>query len=353
MNRQVLSHFYMAMSQKYWHFAGISFFLGIVVEVSILVSFGSQSVSSSETEFNNGTTVKEIIILLSRYSPFWNMIFDTILILALFCHCKLISRCENLQNRVRQILLVVGFLFIVFLAPVANVYLFLKATIIAYFLIGLRLMFFAIGTIITLTTSSFYNETTQSKQLLFEICWTILKHMTELAMLSTVIANYLKFVDPLEEIHGGFVGQLSKIVKPSCIIIVIILVVRMYTIYILLMLKICGVFTINEIERSINKYKFAIKTSIISTFPPAFLCITIITSVIASQFEKDLKTSDIVSISIIAVFTVLEFITVIYFSITTIPVYRSCCETVHGYLTLHSQQEDQLPLPQNESESNV
>ena len=115
----------MAMSQIYWHFAGISFFLGIVVEVFMLVCFGSQSVSSSETEFNNGTTVKEIIILLSRYSSFWNMIFDTILILALLCHCKLISRCENLQNRVRQILLVVGFLFI-FLAPVANVYLFLN-----------------------------------------------------------------------------------------------------------------------------------------------------------------------------------------------------------------------------------
>ena len=78
-------------------------------------------------------------------------------------------------------------------------------------------MFFAIGTITTLTTSSFYNETTQSKQLVFEICWTILKHMTELAMLSTVIANYFKFVDQFEEIHGGFVGQLSKIVKPSCI----------------------------------------------------------------------------------------------------------------------------------------
>ena len=123
MNRQVLSHFYMAMSQKYWHFAGVNFFLGIVVEVFMLVCFSSQSVSSSE--FDNGTTVKEIFILLSRYSPFWNMIFDTILILALLCHCKLISRCENLQNRVRQILLVVGFLFI-FLAPVANVYLFLN-----------------------------------------------------------------------------------------------------------------------------------------------------------------------------------------------------------------------------------
>ena len=168
------------------------------MEVIILASFGSQSVSSSETEFNNGTTVKEIFIFLSRYSPFWNMIFDTILILALFCHCKLISRCENLQNRVRQILLVVGFLFIVFLAPVANVYLFLKASIIAYFLIGFRLMLFATGTIITLTTTSFFNETTQSKQLFGEICWTTLKHMTELAMLSTVIANYLKFVDPLD-----------------------------------------------------------------------------------------------------------------------------------------------------------
>ena len=133
----------------------------------------------------------------------------------------------------------------------------------------------------------------------------------------------------------------------------IILVVRMYTVYILLMLKLCGVFTINEIERSINKCKFAIKTSIIYTFPLTFLCITIITSVIVSQFEKDLKTSDIVSISIIAVFTVLELITVIYFSITTFRVYRSCCENVHGYLTLQSQQEDQIPLPQNESESNV
>ena len=103
--------------------------------------------------------------------------------------------------------------------------------------------------------------------------------MTELAMLSTVIANYFKFVDQFEEIHGGFVGQLSKIVKPSCIIIVIILVVWMYTVC---MLKLCDVF--KEIDQSINKCKFAIKTSIIYTFPLTFLCITIITPVISSQF---------------------------------------------------------------------
>ena len=77
------------------------------------------------------------------------------------------------------------------------------------------------------------------------------------------------------------------------------------------MLKICGVF--KEIDQSINNCKFAIKTSIIYTFPLTFLCITIITPVIASQFEKDLKTSDIVSISIIAVFTVLNYILFVSF----------------------------------------